>query len=316
MRSSELLLQLERSMSSSEPFVHNLRLIGFGLLLILTFGTFSYGGCREPEIVAGTESSNTSPSGSGLQIVSLNLAREENPDRILHDLKQAESLAGADVWLFQEAAERSEPVRTMQDVATSLHLNYVFAPVDFLDGGKLASGLAILSRYPILEPRIIPLAWHNMRFHTRCRIALSAQIAAPSGTLHVYNVHLDTRITLDERLSQIMPVLEQASSQSGPVLVGGDFNSADVRWVWNLVPLPYAQNHTKTLQRTFLEQGFASPLQGSGPTINALKFPLHLDWIFPRDLQWNSAGVATIRFSDHNAVWVRFDMPNARAVNG
>ena len=301
-------------MSNSESFVHNLRFISFGLLLILTFGTSSYAGCREPEIVAGTESSRASPPGNGLQIVSLNLAREENPDRILHDLKHAESLAGADVWLFQEAAERPESVRTMQDLARSLHLNYVFAPVDFLDGGKLASGLAILSRYPILEPRIIPLARHNMRFHTRCRIALTATIAAPTGTLHLYNVHLDTRITLDERLSQILPVLEQANSQSGQVVVGGDFNSADVRWVWNLVPLPYAQNHTKTLQRSFLERGFASPLQGSGPTINALKFPLHLDWIFPRGLHSVSAGVTTIRFSDHKAVWVRFDMPNADTV--
>jgi endonuclease/exonuclease/phosphatase family metal-dependent hydrolase len=297
-------------MTSSEFFHHRLRLIGFALFLILEIAASGYAtSCREPEILAGTDPFQAPSSLTGLQVVSLNLAREESVDRILHDLKQAESVAGADVWLLQEAAERPDSVRTIADLARELKLNYVFAPVDFLDGGKLASGLAILSRYPILEPRVIPLTWHNMRFHTRCRIALSAQIAGPSGPVHLYNVHLDTRITLTERMNQIMPVLEQASSVKEPIVVGGDFNSADVRWVGNLLPLPYVQNHSNAVQRAFLERGFASPLARSRPTIDALKLPLHLDWIFPRGLNWVSSGVTTIRFSDHNAVWVRFDMP-------
>jgi hypothetical protein len=33
-------------------------------------------------------------------------------------------------------------------------------------------------------------------------------------------------------------------------------------------------------------------------------------WIFPRGLDWVSAGVTKIGFSDHNAVWVRFGMPD------
>jgi endonuclease/exonuclease/phosphatase family metal-dependent hydrolase len=297
-------------MTSSEFFHHRLRFISFGLFLILKFATSGYAtSCREPEILMGTEPSELPSPLNGLQVVSLNLAREEKLDRILRDLKQAQSLAGADVWLLQEAAQRPDSVRTIADLASSLKLNYVFAPVDFLDGGKLASGLAILSRYPMLEPRVIPLTSHNLHFHTRCRIALAVQIVGPSGPVHIYNVHLDTRITLTERLSQIMPVLEQASSLTGPVVVAGDFNSANVRWVGNLLPIPYVENHTNALQRAFRERGFASPLNGSGPTIDALMLPLHLDWIFPRGLNWVSAGVTTIPFSDHNAVWVQFNVP-------
>src|SRR5215468_8064214 len=149
-------------MTSSEFFHHRLRLIGFALLLIIEIAASGYAtSCREPEILAGTDPSQAPSSLTELQVVSLNLAREESLDRILHDLKQAESVAGADVWLLQEAAERPDSVRTIADLARELKLNYVFAPVDFLDGGKLASGLAILSRYAILEPRVIPLTRHN-----------------------------------------------------------------------------------------------------------------------------------------------------------
>jgi endonuclease/exonuclease/phosphatase family metal-dependent hydrolase len=293
-----------------EFFNRRMGFMSMSLLLILRFATPGYAtDCREPEIVTGSMSPEEQSSSSELQVVSLNLAREERLDRILRDLKEAEPLVGADVWLLQEAAQRPASLRTIEDLASSLNLNYVFAPVDFLDEGRLASGLAILSRYPILEPRVIPLTRHNLRFHNRCRIALAVQIAGPSGLVHLYNVHLDSRITLTERINQIMPVLEQASSLTGPIVVAGDFNSADVRWVWNLLPIPYLQNHRNPLQRAFRERGFASPLDGSGPTIDALKLPLHLDWIFPRGLSWISAGVTTIGFSDHNAVWVRFDMP-------
>ena len=278
------------------------------VFLIVRFATPAYGtNCSEPAIYAQSLPTDKRAPSAGLHVVSLNMAREERLDRILQDLRKAQSLAGADVWLLQEAAERPASVRTIADLASSLKLNYVFAPTDFLDGGKLASGLAVLSRYPILEPRIIPLTRHNLKFHTRCRIALEVQIAGPSGPVRFYNLHLDTRITLGQRIQQVMPVLEQAGALSGPVVVAGDFNTADVRWLWNILPIPYAENHRNRLRHAFRELGFSSPLDGSGPTINVLRLPLHLDWIFPRKLDWVSAGVTKIGFSDHNAVWVRFD---------
>ena len=262
--------------------------------------------CVEPTIYAGSVATEKEPSSTGLQVVSLNMAREERLDRILRDLGKAQDLAGADVWLLQEAVERLDS-HTIADLARSLNLNYVFAPSDFFDDGKLASGLAVLSRYPILDPRVIPLRRHNLKFNHRCRIALEVQISGPAGPVHFYNVHLDTRITLKERIAQITPVLEQASSLSGPSVVAGDLNTADVRWVWNVLPIPFAQNHHDRIQHTFRDRGFASPLDGNRPTIDVLKLPLRLDWIFPRGFNSVSAGVTTIKFSDHNAVWVRLE---------
>ncbi len=119
----------------------------------------------EPAIYTGSVATENQLSSTGLQVVSLNMAREERLDRILRDLTEAQDLAGTDVWLLQEAVERPASTRTIADLAHSLNLNYVFVPVDFFDGGNLASGLAVLSRHPILEPRIIPLRQHNVKFN-------------------------------------------------------------------------------------------------------------------------------------------------------
>ena len=270
--------------------------------------------CVEPTIYAGSVATEQQLSSTGLKVVSFNMAREERLDRILRDLGKAQDLAGADVWLLQEAVERPPSTRTIADLAHSLNLNYVFATSDFFDGGKLAYGLAVLSRHPILEPRVIPLRRHNVKFNHRCRIALEVQIPGPAGPVRFYNVHLDTRITLKERIAQITPVLEQASSSSGPSIVAGDLNTADVRWVWNVLPIPFAQNHHDRIQDTFRDRGFASPLDGNRPTIDVLKLPLplRLDWIFPRGFNPVSAGVTTVEFSDHNAVWVRLELPDGQ----
>jgi len=265
--------------------------------------------CGEPIVYSGVTGPENQLASSQLQVVSLNLAREVRLEKILHDLKQAQPLADADIWLLQEAAERPASARTIADLATSLKLHYVFVPVDFLEDGNLASGLAILSRYPILDRRAIPLAHHDLKFHTRCRIALQITIAGPSQPVTLYNVHLDSRITLKERISQIMPVVDEASSLNGPVVVAGDFNTADVRWLWNLLPIPYAEKQSKRLRQVFRDRGFASPLDGMRSTFDAPEFPLHLDWIFPRSLDSISSGVVTVDFSDHNAIWVKLKMP-------
>jgi endonuclease/exonuclease/phosphatase family metal-dependent hydrolase len=286
------------------------------LLLIALSGAPTSGAtCVEPIVYSGVAGPENQLASTQLQVVSLNLAREVRLEKILHDLKQAQSLADTDVWLLQEAAERPASARTIADLATSLKLNYVFVPVDFLDDGNLASGLAILSRYPILDRRAIPLTHHDLKFHTRCRIALQVTIAGPSQPVTFYNVHLDSRITLKERISQVMPVVEEASSLNVPVVVAGDFNTADVRWLWNLLPIPYAEKHSKRLRQVFRERGFASPLDGMRSTFVAPEFPLHLDWIFPRGLDSISAGVETIAFSDHNAAWVTLKMPEASTLH-
>jgi endonuclease/exonuclease/phosphatase family metal-dependent hydrolase len=250
----------------------------------LTSGAYAHDGVPDPD----------------LTVVSLNMAKETRTDRILGDLSGATFSKTADVWLLQEAGD------TVPEIARRLELDYIFAATDQPRDGT-ASGLAILSRYPIVDARRMPLPRYNLRFNTRCRIALSATVMRPSGPVRLFNVHLDTRITQSQRLNQVGAVLKaEPGSQNPdlPVIVGGDFNTANIRWVWNVVPLPYAQNHAAAMRHRFTEAGFDSPLDAKGKTFKLLGLPLHLDWIFSKRLKTISSGIEDIRFSDHNAVWV------------
>ncbi len=210
------------------------------------------------------------------------MAKQGERGRILRDLRQTRVFEDADVWLLQEAAA------TVPEIAREMDLDYVYAPTDEVQG------LAILSRYAIEEPERIALPQYNLKFNTRCRIALAAEIQG----VPIVNIHLDTRITQKQRLDQVSSLLHGKR-----MLIGGDFNTANVRWVGNLLPVP-GQNNARAMRDMFVSRGFDSPLDNAGPTFKLLGLPLHLDWIFPKDLKTVASGVEEIGFSDHHAVWV------------
>jgi endonuclease/exonuclease/phosphatase family metal-dependent hydrolase len=266
-------------------------------------------GCPDILLQAGVAPAIERPSTSGFSVVSLNLARETRADRII-DAIRANRLRNADVWMLQEAANRlATGEKPVEALAQALGLHYVFAPADLLDEGKLVSGLAVMSRFPIEEWRLIRLPHHDLKFNTRCRIALEATIHSPRGKARFYNLHLDTRISKDERLDQIRPVLNAIGETSDPTVVAGDFNSANFGWLWNVFPVPYAQNHARPLRELFLDQGFASPLDGIRGSFKILWMWLRLDWIFTKGLASTSFGVENIDFSDHEAVWTELAWP-------
>ena len=232
-----------------------------------------------------------------LTVVSLNMAKEGHLDRILEGIRRAVFFEAADVWLLQEARP------SVSEVANALGMHYIYAPADEFGDGTV-SGLAILSRYPFERSNRTVLPRYNLRFNTRCRIALTAAIRRPAGEIRLVNVHLDTRITQPQRLLQVGSVVEKEAPSRQPVIIGGDFNTANVRWMWNVFPLPYVQSHTRAVRDMFVGQGFESPLDGAGTTFRLLGFPLHLDWIFPKQLKTVASGTEHIDFSDHRAVWV------------
>lgn len=241
-------------------------------------------GLQQGQYTAAT----TSVEESDLTVVSLNMAKEKKHETILRDLKKASFFEAADVWLLQEAAE------SVPEIARSMGLNYLYAPAEE------TSGLAILSRHPIEEPERIPLPQYNLLFHSRCRIALSAKI----GSVRFVDVHLDTRIGRQQRLDQVSSLLNGDKK-----IVAGDFNTANIRWIGHLLPIP-GQNHSRAMRDLFVAQGFESPLDEVGSTFKLMGLPLHLDWIFPKDLKTIAAGVEKIDFSDHHAVWVALQPEN------
>ena len=240
----------------------------------------------------GTNTSTTAVTNENLTVVSLNMAKEARLDRILEGIRRAVFFETADVWLLQEARPN------VSEMANALGMHYIYAPADQFGDGSV-SGLAILSRYPFERSDRTVLPRYNLRFNTRCRIALSASIRRPAGEIRLVNVHLDTRISQPQRLLQVGSVVEKETSSRQPVIIGGDFNTANVRWIWNVFPIPYVQSHTRAVRDMFVGHGFESPLDGAGTTFKLLGFPLHLDWIFPKHLKTVASGKEHIDFSDH-----------------
>jgi endonuclease/exonuclease/phosphatase family metal-dependent hydrolase len=174
--------------------------------------------------------------------------------------------------------------------------------------GVYDQGLALVSRYPITGTAIQRLKACNLRFHCRQRFALSANIRTPWGDVRVWNAHLDTRINSQERTEQLQPVLDAAARHSGPRLIGGDFNTNDWRWLGNVIPVPGGPLHGQAVRQVMQRNGFATPFANSITTFPV--FHRHLDWIYVRDLKPLGSSVEPAPFSDHNAIWARFLIPD------
>lgn len=262
-------------------------------------------GCAELPLETGSAppAANTS---TALNVVTLNTARVEDATHILKDVRGVPAVANADVWLLQEVVKPARaPESVAARLAAALGASYVFAPADVMDDGKLQSGVATLSRYPLQDARVRRLSHHDLKFNTRCRIGLEVTVMAPTGPVHVVNVHLDTRITSDQRVRQVTPLLDAILDWKGPIVIGGDFNTANVRWMWNVLPIPFGQNQRDALHDAFRARGFDASPDGSRGTLNVLFIELRLDWIFSRGFKPIASGVANVNFSDHEAAWVK-----------
>ncbi len=205
---------------------------------------------------------------------------------------------------MQEVANEPGHVSAADQVAQTLGYFATFSPAA---PGVYDQGLAIVSRFRITDAGITRLKACNLRFRCRQRFALSATLRTPWGDVRVWNAHLDTRINAQERAQQLQPVIDEAARHYGPKLIGGDFNTNELAWLWNVVPVPGGPSHGHAVQRAMAACGFSTPLPDSAVTFPA--FRRHLDWIYANGLDAVDASVEPAPFSDHNAVWTRFRIP-------
>ncbi|HLV02848.1 MAG TPA: endonuclease/exonuclease/phosphatase family protein [Acidobacteriota bacterium] len=249
-----------------------------------------------------------------LTIVSLNLADEENTDRILADFGKIEKVREADIFLFQQVGRADEGKDfALSTVAQRLGMHLVAIPTREQEkedqGNNLRlPGLASLSRYPFRNPQVIPMKHFDLRFNHRCRVALAVTVDTPRGPIRVYNLHLDTRINEKERLEQLESVLESAADFQGPVIIGGDFNTANVWWFERMWPVPGIQDQEESVRTRLASQGFYTPFESASPTFKWLFFSFQLDWIFlSHNLKTADRGVEEVDFSDHRLLWVTIE---------
>lgn len=142
------------------------------------------------------------------------------------------------VILLQEDVERlAEPAANTVDetrrisaehsaseIATVNGLSFFFAPVHAT--GARASGNAILSTRPLLEPRLVPLERERQP-----RTAVVATIRLDSTSLFVVNVHMENRLAWwralfsDSARARQTTQLLRALPQEAEGILGGDLNT-------------------------------------------------------------------------------------------
>jgi endonuclease/exonuclease/phosphatase family metal-dependent hydrolase len=182
-------------------------------------------------------------------------------------------------------------------MAAELKLNVVYAPAA---PGVVDAGLAVLSRYPLRDVRIVKLCRYDLLWHSRARFALSVTAATPAGDVRISNAHLDTRVNASDRVKQ----LEDALKDDAPGairIVAGDFNTNNFYWLFHSLPVPVPQIQTTAIRESLAKRGFVSALPGSTATFDHLG--MQLDWVFSRGLRVRNTAVIPIAFSDHHALW-------------
>lgn len=227
-----------------------------------------------------------------LTIVTYNLEYGEKIDRAIEVL-QEEPLDAADVILMQEMnAEGTDRI------ARALELRYVYYPASVSYDGR-DFGTAVLSRWPIAADHKLLLP-HADPFNNRRRIATAAVIDVRGQEILTYSVHTTVAsLGLGARLEQAEAVVLDAADFSGPVVIGGDFNTGDPDSEGQLVGV-------------FTGHGMSWITEEVSKTAEFLGMEFRLDYIFSRGVELDVAGLFDgDAGSDHRPVWARVSLATA-----
>jgi endonuclease/exonuclease/phosphatase family metal-dependent hydrolase len=251
-----------------------------------------------------------------VRVVTWNVNRGQR----LHEAIEFLAEASADLILLQEtdlSARRTHGRNVAQEIARALAMNYVFG-YEFEElsqgqnGTRAYHGQATLSRYPILNSRILRFhcqssfwlpRWFIPRigpFQRRLggRMALITCVDLPERKLIAYNVHLESRGD-DVRCSQLSELLEDVSHNACGVqiVVAGDFNA-------NLHHEPTAA----AVSKTGLSNPFARISNLSTTVPSRFKGSRAIDWILTKGplIAFEPKLHDTVHASDHYPLSLMF----------
>lgn len=240
-----------------------------------------------------------------MRVMSINLANKKDAARIAEEIKRDAGVV-PDILLLQEVARlKGSETSVAEQVARILGMHAAFAAPK---PGPTSVGVAVLSRWPI-EGRAV----HRVRrfyrvLKVRPRLALGVTTQSPRGPIRVWTTHLDTRITVKERVAQLRPILAEAASFREPSIIGGDLNTLNLGWVLHAIPYPNGNAHARAVADLMRQHGFDTPFTQHRPTFD--HFGMQLDWVYLRGLEAIRSGIAPLAFTDHHAVWAEF-LPHA-----
>jgi len=222
----------------------------------------------------------SSPVADGvLRIVTFNVEHGERIARAVAGLRSHAALKSADVVMLQEMDGTG-----VDEIAKALGMNYVYFPGSHDPKGGHDMGNAVLSPWPMDDPRKILLP-HPSRIIHRARAVVTARLTIEGRAVRVYSVHLGSPLGVSggARREQAEMVLKDAAASLEPLIIAGDFN-------------------THGLGELFIKEGYVWATRSIGKTVG----PFSFDHVFLRGLSGQvEAGVAreVDDASDHRPVW-------------
>jgi endonuclease/exonuclease/phosphatase family metal-dependent hydrolase len=191
--------------------------------------------CAVLAVFAGCSSIPRGDAGTNLRVMSWNIAAGHGD---LAKIAKVIGESGAEIVALQEVdvrwSERSGFVDQADSLAKSLHMQVRFAPIYSIRdsagaGSPREFGVAILSRYPILDSKN----------HSITRLSTQQPDATPAlapgflettidvhGThIRAFSTHLDYRGNPAVRQQQVAEMLEIFGSFTAPMILFGDLNA-------------------------------------------------------------------------------------------
>jgi endonuclease/exonuclease/phosphatase family metal-dependent hydrolase len=220
-----------------------------------------------------------------LRIVSFNIEYGRQVETAIALLRE-DPLRDADVIALQEM-DAQGVVR----IAEALALNYVFFPSALLPKTGRDFGTALLSPWPLLDPRKLPLPHASRVVGTR-RVATVATVDRGVDRFRVYSVHLPSPLGVSgaDRRDQARAIVADAEGAKDPVLISGDMNARD-------------------LGGLFEERGFLWLSKAGGTTTRRYGLSFSFDHVFAKGLASTATYEAGVvrdnrKASDHRPIWV------------
>jgi endonuclease/exonuclease/phosphatase family metal-dependent hydrolase len=150
-------------------------------------------------------------------------------------------------------------------------------------GSESREGLAVLSKYPIIDSEVIVLKKREDDKHTR--IIQKVALLVDSQIVNFTNVHFSNNDYSDEQLAETLRIIKDTGNKS---VVLGDFNIFDIKTVADL----YSSNYTVSTDFS--------------PYVSFPSENVTLDYVLmPHDYAFSSLTIGE-NLSDHNAISFEF----------
>ncbi|WP_298312952.1 endonuclease/exonuclease/phosphatase family protein [uncultured Aquimarina sp.] len=183
---------------------------------------------------------------------------------------------------------------------------------EYFHHGSQELALVIFSKYPFINKG-------SLSFKKTANNVIFADIATPSDTIRVYNVHLQShgistkthdlakadsqklfkriQVSFKKQQSQAEQLIEHMKSSPYKNIVMGDFNNTAYSYIYDKIK-------SENLQDTFKEAG-----KGFGKTFNFELFPARIDFILvPENTEVVDFKSFDIELSDHYPIFSRIKL--------